>query len=105
MSFSGNVKEELSHHLGSARHCRIAETAAIISICGGVMIDSRGRYSLKIHTENLSVARKCFTLLTKTFNISLFQQMATTGQFNADRLIWKNGMSEWVKEGTIDELK
>ena len=69
MSFSGNVKEELSHHLGSARHCRIAETAAIISICGGVMIDSRGRYSLKIHTENLSVARKCFTLLTKTFNI------------------------------------
>ena len=69
MSFSGNVKEELSHHLGSARHCRIAETAAIISICGGVMIDSRGRYSLKIHTENLSVPRKCFTLLTKTFNI------------------------------------
>ena len=69
MSFSGNVKEELSHHLGSARHCRIAETAAIISICGGVMIDSRGRYSLKIHTENLSVARTCFTLLTKTFNI------------------------------------
>lgn len=69
MSFSGNVKEELSHHLGSARHCRIAETAAIISICGAVMIDSRGRYSLKIHTENLSVARKCFTLLTKTFNI------------------------------------
>ena len=69
MSFSGNVKEELSHHLGSARHCRIAETAAIISICDGVMIDSRGRYSLKIHTENLSVARKCFTLLTKTFNI------------------------------------
>ena len=69
MSFSGNVKKELSHHLGSARHCRIAETAAIISICGGVMIDSRGRYSLKIHTENLSVARKCFTLLTKTFNI------------------------------------
>ena len=69
MSFSGNVKEELSHHLGSARHCRIAETAAIISICGGVMIDSRGRYSIKIHTENLSVARKCFTLLTKTFNI------------------------------------
>ena len=69
MSFSGNVKEELSHHLGSARHCRIAETAAIISICGGGMIDRRGRYSLKIHTENLSVARKCFTLLTKTFNI------------------------------------
>lgn len=31
--------------------------------------------------------------------------MATSGQFNADSLVWKNGMSEWVKAGTIDELK
>ena len=69
MSFSGNVKEELSRQLSAARHCQIAETAAIISMCGAVCIDVRGRYSLKIHTENLAVARKCFTLLKKTFNI------------------------------------
>ena len=25
MSFSGMVKEELSRHIGSGRHCRIAE--------------------------------------------------------------------------------
>lgn len=31
--------------------------------------------------------------------------MATSGQFNADSLVWKNGMSEWGKAGTIDELK
>lgn len=31
--------------------------------------------------------------------------MAISGQFNADSLVWKNGMSEWVKAGTIDELK
>lgn len=29
--------------------------------------------------------------------------MATSGQFNADSLVWKNGMSEWGKAGTIDE--
>ncbi|MCB7304492.1 DNA-binding protein WhiA [Bariatricus massiliensis] len=69
MSFSGNVKEELSRQLSAARHCQIAEIAAIISMCGAVCIDVRGRYSLKIHTENLAVARKCFTLLKKTFNI------------------------------------
>ena len=33
------------------------------------MIDSNNRYAIKIHTENLIVARKCFTLLEKTFNI------------------------------------
>ena len=31
--------------------------------------------------------------------------MATAGQLNADSLVWKNGMSEWAKAGTIDELK
>ena len=69
MSFSGNVKEELATHFGTARHCQIAELAAIISICGSVMVGTRGQYSLKIRTENVTVARKSFTLLEKTFNI------------------------------------
>lgn len=69
MSFSSNVKEELSHQMSEARHCQIAEIAAIISLCGRVQISERNRYCIKIHTENLSVARKYFTLLQKTFNI------------------------------------
>ena len=69
MSFSGNIKEEISRQLSPARHCQIAELAAIISMCGAVMIDSRGQAALKIHTENLAVARKYFTLLEKAFNI------------------------------------
>ena len=69
MSFSGEVKEELGTQIGAARHCQIAEIAAFISMCGSVMIDRNDRYSVKIHTENLIVARKCFTLLKKTFNI------------------------------------
>ena len=69
MSFSGNIKEEISRQLSPARHCRIAELAAINSMCGAVMIDSRGHAALKIHTENLAVARKSFTLLRRTFNI------------------------------------
>ena len=69
MSFSSDVKEELSRQFPSARHCQIAEIAAIISMCGGVSISCRDRFSLKIQTENLAVARKYFTLLRKTFNI------------------------------------
>ena len=69
MSFSGEVKEELGTQIGAARHCQIGEIAAFISMCGSVMIDRNDRYSVKIHTENLIVARKCFTLLEKTFNI------------------------------------
>lgn len=69
LSFSGKTKEELSRHWSTARHCQIAEVAAIISMCGKVSIDSRERYAVKVRTENVSVARKYFTLLKKTFNI------------------------------------
>lgn len=69
MSFSKEVKEELSRHLASARHCNIAEVSAIISLCGRIVISERDTYSMKIQTENLHVARKYFTLLKKTFNI------------------------------------
>lgn len=70
MSFSSDVKEELSRQLSFARHCQIAEITAIISMCGRVTISCKDRYSLWISTENIAVARKYFTLLKKTFNIN-----------------------------------
>lgn len=70
MSFSGDVKQELSLQLSEARHCQLAELAAIIGMCGDVCISVSGCYRIRIHTENITVARKCFTLLQKTFNIS-----------------------------------
>ena len=66
MSFSSEVKEELSRHLPTARHCQIAETAAILSLCGQI---SEKDGTIRIQTENAYVARKYFTLLKKTFNI------------------------------------
>ena len=69
MSFSGEVKEELSQKVSTARHCQIAELAAIMGMCGGVVITSGDRYRVKIQTDNLPVARKGFTLLQKIFNI------------------------------------
>lgn len=70
MSFSKEVKDELSRQISTARHCLIAETAAVISLCGRILITERDRYILKIHTENITVARKYFTLIKKTFNIN-----------------------------------
>ncbi len=69
MSFSSQVKDELSRQMPEARHCRIAETAAIFEMCGRVIFTAKGRIYIKIHTENVAVARKYFTLLEKSFNI------------------------------------
>ena len=66
MSFSGMVKEELAATIDSARHCQLAELAALIHFSGHLTDD---RCHLKLDMENETVARKCFTLLQKTYNI------------------------------------
>lgn len=70
MSFSSEVKEELSLQMDSARHCQIAELTAIISMCGRVSISTRDKVYVKIQTENLYVARKYHGLLWKIFHIN-----------------------------------
>ncbi len=69
MSFSANVREELSHHCGSAMHCRLAEIAAFISYIGDVRMDENGQFSLFFKSESLPVIRKVFTILKKMYNI------------------------------------
>lgn len=70
MSFSKNVKEELSLQINDARHCRIAELAAILTYGGQLILKNSYMY-LKLQTENPLVARKYFTLIKKTLNISI----------------------------------
>ena len=48
MSFSGKVKEELAGNISPARHCRIAELAAFIGMCGTVAINSFDQYSIPL---------------------------------------------------------
>lgn len=87
MSFSSKVKEELARHMGSARHCKIAETTAIINLCGKVGRNSEGMLTgLKIQTENPAVARKCFTLFKKTFNIKIDISIRKSQQLGKHRV-------------------
>ena len=85
MSFSSKVKEELSKECNSPRHCCIAETAAIISMCGKVIFDENDRVRIEIHTENVTVARKYFTLLKKTYNINTDISIRHSSSLNKNR--------------------
>lgn len=69
MSFSSEVKQELCGRISPARHCQLAELAAILHFCGEFGRDADGRYAIGLQTENEMIVRKCFTLLKKTFNI------------------------------------
>lgn len=68
MSFSREIKEELSKHIPAGRHCQIAEIAAIISLCGKISVNEKEQHFIKIVTENLTVARKYFMLIKEAFH-------------------------------------
>lgn len=85
MSFSYNVKSELSHHFGNARHCNIAELAAVLNMCGHIAINHE-KICVKIQTENPVAARKYFTLLKKTFNIDSEVLIRRNSQLKKNRI-------------------
>ena len=70
MSFSSEVKAELAKNISSARHCQLAELAAMLHFCGQYGRGADGTFTIGFQTENEAVVRKGFTLLKKTFNIN-----------------------------------
>lgn len=70
MSFSQSVKDELSRHVSRARHCQLAEFAAMMHFCGQYGRDQDGGCIIGFQTENEAVSRKGFTLLEKLYNIN-----------------------------------
>ncbi len=67
MSFSSDVKKELCKKIGTARHCQIGEITAVLYLCGRIRVDENDRYSIFVQTENVTVARKFYTLLKRAF--------------------------------------
>ena len=84
MSFSSDVKEELTEYMPKARHCQIAELAAVIVLCGRIRITETGGYRLLIHTENIYTVRKFYELLREAFDIR--------GEVSIRKNISKNSM-------------
>ena len=74
MSFSSNVKEELMSAIGTARHCQLAELAAIVHFVGK---NSNKGSEIDIPVENEYASSKCFTLLQKTFNIDSITELVS----------------------------
>ena len=85
MSFSGNVKEELSRIIPKGRHCQIAELAGILS-CLGKMEDAGEYIEIRLETENVVLAKKFFELLKKAFQVQPRIAIRKTGYLNNNRI-------------------
>ena len=80
MSFSLKVKEELAKIIPAARHCQIAELAAIMAMCGRIYTTNRGEHYFKVSSENRSVVYKCQILVKKIFGY----ESESTVRYNID---------------------
>ncbi len=85
MSFSGKIKEEIEQNIPSARHCQVAETAALLINIGQIREVKEG-WEIRFPTEETPGKRKLFTLLKKTFNISLTLDETVTAE-DAERVL------------------
>ena len=57
MSFTAEVKDELSRQEGTCDMCPFAELAALIRVSGSLSFSGQGRYAIRISTETGAVAR------------------------------------------------
>lgn len=64
MSFSSEVKEELSKHLGKSRHCQIAELAAMLVFEGKISVQESGE-GICLNSDNEILSAKYRLLLGK----------------------------------------
>lgn len=69
MSFTAEVKDELSRVEGRCDACDVAELAALVRVCGALSFHGSGAYSIRVSTETGAVARTVIRLAHKVFDL------------------------------------
>ena len=69
MSFTSDVKDELTRVAPGCSHCEKATLAALVRIEGTLMFSGPGKYRLEIDTEISSVARLIIRLLHQLYGL------------------------------------
>ena len=69
MSFTAEVKDELSRVDGEAPECALAELSALMRVCGTLSFYGSGRYAVRIATETGSVARTAMRLVHRRLDL------------------------------------
>lgn len=69
MSFTAEVKDELSRVKPVCTNCDKAELAALVRICGTLIVAGKNTYRLEVSTETGAVARMFIKLVHKVYDL------------------------------------
>lgn len=67
MSFSHQVKEELSRVKDEERSCELAELSALIHTCGYIEVHGMKGIAVRISSENAAIIKKIYVLIKEVF--------------------------------------
>ena len=107
MSFSLDVKNELSRIFSEDREAQLAELSALIRTSGTLKIIGLNKLAFSIFTDNIAIARKTFALIKSCFNISIEIQIKKIGtkQSYTLNISYDDGANEILKEVGIIEIE
>lgn len=69
MSFTAEVKDELSRVPGGCERCSVSTLAALVRVCGTLSFGGRGSYRLDVSTETGAVARMVIKLVHELYGL------------------------------------
>jgi len=69
MSFTAQVKDELSRVDASSREVELAELSALVRVCGTLSFHGSGSYSIRVSTETGAVARTVIKSARNLFDL------------------------------------
>ena len=69
MSFTAEVKDELSRVEGKTHDAELAQLSALMRVCGTLSFRGSGRYSIRVATETGAVARTVIKLTHKNYDL------------------------------------
>lgn len=112
MSFSMEVKKEISRAEEDKKCCVLAEIAGFIRMCGSVKLSGGGRLNLRIATENPAVARLYLKRIKDYFGVGVkldigqsnilkknrVYELTIESEENAEQILRETGILR-VKEG------
>lgn len=86
MSFSTEVKEELTALRTEKSCCMLSELNALTQSCGSMTLRGHGQVLISYTTENVSVAKRIFILLKKRLEINASPYFAKSTRFGRRRV-------------------
>lgn len=87
MSFSTGVKTEIGQHVGSGRHCQIAELLALVLATGEVELQNH-QIRLLLKPENQMISDKICLLIEKVFRGSIaYEKDALNIELNQQEMV------------------